>query len=170
MINPHLSRSASLRCRQIGLERDAVTIAIETITPSVSCPSCGQPSGRIHSRYTRVLADLPWQGPLVSWSMIARKFFCDTAACPQRIFTERMAGIADAYARKTARLNEALVCVAFSCGGEGGARLATPFGMPTGAAATYSECAFVAFHDTARAGYATSHESCDDTNYACRFS
>ncbi len=133
MINPHLPRPASLRCHQIRIDPDTVTIVVETTAPSGPCPICGRTSGRIHSRYTRVLADLPWQGQLVRWCLEARKFFCDTPACPRRIFTERLAGIADVYARKTARLNEALVCVAFSCGGEGGARLATRLGMPTSA-------------------------------------
>jgi hypothetical protein len=28
--------------------------------PRARCPSCSRPSGRIHSRYQRTLADLPW--------------------------------------------------------------------------------------------------------------
>lgn len=92
-------------------------LAVETLETAVSG------SDGVFGRHRR----------LVRWCLLTRKFFCDTSACPRHIFTERLAGIASVYARKTIRLNEALVCVAFSCGGEGGARLATRLGMPTSA-------------------------------------
>jgi len=131
MINPHLPQPASLRCRQIMIDPDVVTIVVEMITPAAACPICGRPSMRVHSRYARTLADLPWQGRIVHWCLQARKFFCDTLACPRRIFTERLAGIAEVYGRKTARLDEALTCIAFACGGESGTRLARRLGMST---------------------------------------
>ncbi|WP_244560591.1 MULTISPECIES: transposase family protein [Azospirillum] len=31
-------------------------------THQVPCPRCHAPSSRVHSRYERRLADLPWQG------------------------------------------------------------------------------------------------------------
>jgi hypothetical protein len=60
MINPHLPQPASLRCRQIVIDPDAVTIVVETMTPTGLCPLCAHPSGRIHSQHGRTLADLPW--------------------------------------------------------------------------------------------------------------
>lgn len=131
MINPHLPQPASLRCHQIVIDGDAVTIVVETMTPAAACPICGRPSSRIHSRYTRSLSDLPWQGRIVRLCLEARKFFCDTPACRRRIFAERLPDVAAAYARNTARLDAALSCVAFACGGEEGSRLAERLGMRT---------------------------------------
>jgi transposase len=130
MINPLLPQPAGLRCRQIIIDATAVTIVVETMTPTGLCPLCSHPSNRIHSRYARALADLPWQGRAVRWRLDVRKFFCGKADCPRRIFTERLPGITEAYARQTIRLNETLTSIAFACGGEGGSRLANELGMP----------------------------------------
>ena len=131
MFNPHRPLPASLRCHQIRLEPEVVTIVVETRRPAAACPICGRLSSRVHSRYTRRLGDLPWQGRIVRWCLKTRKFFCDALACPRCIFTERLPGVAAAYARKTVRLNEALTGIAFACGGEGGSRLTGRLGMPT---------------------------------------
>jgi hypothetical protein len=104
MINPHLPQPASLRCRQIIIYPSTVTIVVETMAPTGLCPLCSRPSGRIHSRYTRTLADLPWQGRIVRWCLEVRKFFCGTLGCPRRIFTEHLPDVADVRARKTTRL------------------------------------------------------------------
>ena len=53
VINPLQRRPTSLRCRRIRIDRDAVTIVVETMTPPGFCPICRHPSDRIHSRYTR---------------------------------------------------------------------------------------------------------------------
>ncbi len=133
MVNPHLPQPATLRCRQIKIEHDVVTIAAESLAPDGLCPLCGFPSSREHSRYTRCLGDLPWQGRSVRLLLLSRKFFCDSAVCPRRIFAERLPNVAAAYARKTARLKDTLACIAFACGGEAGSRLASRLGMPVSA-------------------------------------
>lgn len=38
---------------------EGVTILAGVEAPDAPCPRCGQHSDRIHSRYTRTLADLP---------------------------------------------------------------------------------------------------------------
>lgn len=131
MINPHLPQAAVLRCSQIQIDPDLVTIVVESVAPLGFRPVCGRAAGRVHSRYARRLADLPWQGSVVRWCLQARKFFCDMPACRRRIFTERLPEVAAAYARNTVRLDAALSCIAFACGGEGGSRLAQRLGMPT---------------------------------------
>ncbi len=131
MLNPLLPEAVPLRCRQVRIGPDLVTVVVETVGPKAACPICGQPAGRVHSRYTRTLGDLPWQGRVLRWSLVARKFFCDRAACPRQIFTERLPEVTAPYARKTGRLEQALTEVAFACGGEPGARLARQLGMPT---------------------------------------
>jgi transposase len=42
----------------------------------VTCPVCGTPSGRVHSRYARRLGDLPWEGLPVRIVLSTRRFYC----------------------------------------------------------------------------------------------
>jgi transposase len=130
VVNPLLPDQWALRCHQIRIDPDLVTIEVETMKPAVPCPLCDRPSGRVHSRYRRNLGDLPWQGCVVRWRLEVRKFFCDNADCRRRIFTERVPKVAAAYARNTVRLDAALTEIAFTGGGEAGSRLAGRLGMP----------------------------------------
>jgi transposase len=95
------------------------------------CPQCGEPSTRVHSRYTRALADLPWQGKEVRIELQVRRFFCLATECPQQTFAERLPEVAAGSARTTVRLRAAHQLIGQALGGEAGARLATPLGMPT---------------------------------------
>ena len=122
---------AGLGWSHIQVANEEIRIELHTTVPSCACPLCGRMSGRIHSRYTRTLGDLPWHGRTVRLSLKVRRFFCDYASCPRRIFAERIPGVAVAYARTTCRLEEALLGIAFACGGEAGARLAGRLSMPT---------------------------------------
>ena len=62
----------------------------------------------MHSHYQRTLADLPWHGKEVEIHWRSRRFFCDVASCPRRVFAERLPEVASAHARKSGRLSEAL--------------------------------------------------------------
>ena len=69
------------------------------------CPSCGHASSRIHSRYQRLLADLPAHGRPVEIMVMVRRFRCSRPSCPRTIFAERLnKSIAVASARRTARM------------------------------------------------------------------
>ena len=95
------------------------------------CPCCRQPTQRVHSRYPRKVADLPWAGLPIRVFLSVRRFFCDHAPCKRRIFCERLGVPIAAYARRTERLNEQLRQAAFQLGGEAGARLLSGLGMET---------------------------------------
>jgi transposase len=41
---------------------NVITIFAKTAATTARYPVCGMPSSRVHSRYTRTQADLPWQG------------------------------------------------------------------------------------------------------------
>jgi transposase len=58
-----------------------------------------------------------------------RKFFCDTAGCSRRIFTERLPTTAAPYARRTKRATDALRVIALALGGAAGTRLAASLGL-----------------------------------------
>lgn len=55
------------------------------------CPECGEPSRRVHSRYPRLLTDLPAHGRRVRIELTVRRFRCGNARCPRMIFAERFA-------------------------------------------------------------------------------
>ena len=133
MVNPHLPQPATLRCLKIRVEPEVVTIDVESRAPAGICPLCARRSSREHSRYTRHLGDLPWQGRSVRLLLHSRKFFCDSPVCRRRIFAERLPDVTRAYARKTDRLADAFASIAFACGGEAGSRLTRRLGMPVSA-------------------------------------
>ena len=83
-------------------ERVAIVVA-SAVTQSI-CPRCGLPSGRVHSRYSRTLADLARQGRSVVLTIRARRFRCTAPDCPRAIFCERLHHLAAAHARVTVRL------------------------------------------------------------------
>ena len=120
----------SLRVEALLLGDDGVTIRAVSEATDVRCPICGEPADRVHSRYTRTLADLPWARFAVHFRVQVRRFFCDNPACPRTIFAERLAGIAEAFAHRTARQRDALTRIAVGIGGEAGARLAGALGYP----------------------------------------
>jgi transposase len=131
LASPHLPDPRTLLCAQVAIVPELIEIRVRCTSAWAACPICGRPSRRIHSRYTRTLADLPWHGTPVRIELLARRFFCDTPACPRRVFAERLPEVAATHARKTARLTDALCAIGFALGGEAGSRLAHRLGMPT---------------------------------------
>jgi transposase len=126
-----LPESARLALQRVRIDGEAITLAVQVIASTSQCPRCGQPSTRVHSRYVRTLADLPCQGKAVHIRLHVRRFFCPATDCPQKTFAERLPEVAAVSARTTARLQEAHRLIGQSLGGEAGARLAAPLGMPT---------------------------------------
>jgi transposase len=117
-----------LRVMRMRADREGLALLVEPATGAANCPVCGSLSKRIHSRYTRKASDLPWRGIAVKLEVRSRKFFCDEPSCERTIFCERLEEIAT-QARKTARLEEALLAIALELGGEAGARLARELGL-----------------------------------------
>jgi transposase len=57
-----LPDATGVRCDAFRIGVGIVTFEVSDIEPAAPCPDYGQPSRRIHSHYTRILADLPWMG------------------------------------------------------------------------------------------------------------
>src|SRR5262245_55439440 len=93
-----------LRLVTLSVQGDTIIGVVATTAPQAACPTCGQLAERIHSRYLRQVADLPWQGVAFGLRVHVRRFFCDQRTCPQAIFTERLPGIVAPYGRRTLRL------------------------------------------------------------------
>jgi len=118
-----------LETLSIGTGR--VSIRVSSGKRRSRCPLCGRGSSRVHSRYSRTVSDLPWHGRSVELEVRARRFFCDEASCERRIFCERLPDVA-ARARKTDRLEGALLAIVLELGGRAGARLAAELGLLVG--------------------------------------
>lgn len=117
----------------LGFAPDArgLMIHVRARRRSVSCPDCGTPSIRVHSRYTRLLADLPWQSTSVRLRVQTRRFFCAESECDRRIFAERLTATAATHARRTHRLAACLHRLGIELGDEAGARFAIYLGVRT---------------------------------------
>src|SRR5262249_35883765 len=120
-----------LRVTDLSTESDAVTVHAEAFGPTAACPHCGEVSTRVHSRYTRCIADLPTQGRRLIYKLSARRFLCVRANCPRKAFCERVPKLVDAHARTTGPLTESHREIGFVLGGEAGARLAEKLAVPT---------------------------------------
>ena len=121
----------SMKVSYMSADTGALTVHTESMDDCVRCPGCGQRTERAHSRYQRTVADLPWRGIAVKIQILARRFFCDETSCERRIFCERLPEI-ESHARKTGRLEEALLAIVLELGGRAGARLAAELGLLVG--------------------------------------
>jgi len=106
-----------------------ITLLVRATQPSVPCPLCATPARRIHSQYTRTLADLPWADYRVRLQLRVRKWFCRNRTCRRRIFTERLPTVAAPWARRTLRLAQRFVALGVALGGKAGVRLSHQWGL-----------------------------------------
>lgn len=127
-VGPHLPDPA-LRCDRVLIEQQWITLQVSTTVPTAVCPTCGSACSRVHSRYIRILSDLPWHNTPVRLELQVRRFFCDMPICPRRIFVERVPTVAAAYARKTCRMLESLSHIGLALGGQAGSRLGSQLGL-----------------------------------------
>src|SRR5436309_13138176 len=83
-------------CRVDAIRTDATVLLIEahTTAPTAMCPDCHHPSIRVHSRYIRLLRDLPITEQAVRVLLRVRRFRCPTPTCPRRTFAERLPALA----------------------------------------------------------------------------
>jgi len=112
-----------LRVEDLEAGGDVLMITLTSLAPLARCPLCATLSSRIHSRYRRRAADLPWGAVTLHLLLCVRRFHCAVRDCPRRIFTERLPHLLRPYARRTARAQEIARAVALAVGGEGGSRL-----------------------------------------------
>lgn len=125
--------AVELHLEHLSIGSEQITVVAHAKRSFASCPSCSGVSRRIHSRYVRHLADLPWHGVPVRIELHSRRFFCDSPGCERRIFTERLPETTSCHARRTCRLLSAHRMIALALGGEAGSRLARELGLLTSA-------------------------------------
>ena len=106
-----------------------ITLILRARQVTARCPLCGRQSKRVHSRYERRLADLPWGVYAITIRLRVRRLFCRNTRCERRIFTERLPGIALSWARRTRRLDARLTALGLALGGSAGVRLGAKLGL-----------------------------------------
>ena len=77
---PHF---AGLRLVRHELFDDELVLELVPPAARARCPACHRRSRRIHSRYTRRIADHPLGGRRVTIQLQVRRFFCRTPTCPR---------------------------------------------------------------------------------------
>src|SRR5215213_8455808 len=126
-----LADPAAIRLEKIISGYGSLTLVVKATRQQVECPRCHRPSTRVHSYYTRRVADLPWHGVAVRLHLRTRRFGCKNSLCTKRVFCERLPRVVAHYARQTVRLDEALRLIGYLLGGEAGARATLKLAMAT---------------------------------------
>ncbi len=113
------------------MDDDRLLLHVTAMSRNPLCPLCAKPATRMHSRYSRVVKDLPSAGQQVQLILHVRKFFCDTADCVRKIFAERLPHLVAPWAQMSTRLCQALQNIGLATCGRLGARLASRLGITT---------------------------------------
>ena len=113
-----LPDASGLQLVRLEADEQSLIAIVATTSSGALCPLCQCRSESTHSRYVRVVADLPWAGWAVRLELHVRRFFCQNKACTRRIFTERLPGMVAPYARRTTRLTDLLTLIGFADGEE----------------------------------------------------
>ena len=114
----------------VDQDEKLVTLRVRARASDASCSGCSRRSFRVHARYQRQLADLPFGGRRVRIIVRIRRFKCVNPRCPQSTFSEQIPGLTTPFARRTPPLTDALVDIALALAGRSGARLAAKLAMP----------------------------------------
>lgn len=120
-----------LQVTSLDLADGLVTLHLVSTLSEATCPCCFQMTSRVHSRYTRTVADLACAGQRVHLILHVRKFFCSHNTCIRKIFTERLSPFLEPWARMTSRLSQGIETLGFSTCARAGARLGVRLGMQT---------------------------------------
>lgn len=126
-----LGEGLELSSLEMNHGQGQLVLHVTATSRSAACPLCAQPATRLHSRYSRVVKDLPCAGQQVQLLLHVRKFFCDTPGCARKIFAERLPQLVAPWAQMTTRLCQALQAIGLATCGRLGARLASRLGITT---------------------------------------
>lgn len=128
---PLLANPEAIRLVKLTQHPSSLTLVVRATREQAECLRCHRPSPRVHSYYTRKVADLPWHGVAVRLELRSRRRRCPNSLCTKRIFCERLPQVVAHYGRQTVRLDDALRLIGLFLGGEAGARAARKLAMAT---------------------------------------
>src|SRR6266487_420074 len=130
-VSSFLALPSTLTIDRVERSAEELTVYLHATTSCVCCPRCGTAGTRVHSRYSRTVADITCVGQRLMLKLLVRKWVCPLDSCPQRIFAESFPGLVRRYARMTERLIKALQSVGVTTNGADGACLSSSLAMPT---------------------------------------
>ncbi len=126
-----LADPTAIRLEQIIQHDSSLTLVVRATRTQAECPRCHRPSSRVHSYYTRAVADLPWHGVAVKLELRTRRLRCRNSLCTKRVFCERLPRVVAAHGRKTVRMEQAIELIGLLLGGEAGSRAALKLAIGT---------------------------------------
>jgi len=126
-----LALPEGLEMTGIEMIDEVLTVTLVSTQMSPCCPLCGTAARRVHSRYTRQIADLPCGGQQLRLLVQVRKCFCEVTTCARKIFSERLTPFVDAFARVTRRLYQIVQVIGLATGGRLGVRVTDRLGIQT---------------------------------------
>lgn len=115
------------------IQPDRLVVHARAHTADGVCPMCGRRSQSVHSRYHRTLHDVPSHGRVVVIRVTMRRFRCRASGCSRSIFAERLPEVAEAYGRRTCRMDLVAHYLGLALGGRPAARMATRLSIPLSA-------------------------------------
>jgi len=123
---PHL---AGVIVEEVTVAAGLLLVTARARAGTAACPACGTASSRVHSRYSRRLADAAIGSRRVEICLAVRRFFCPDPGCGRKIFAEQVEGLTARYARKTPLLAAMLRDIAVALAGRAASRLAGCLGV-----------------------------------------
>jgi transposase len=130
-VKPVLALLSSLEVREIERIDEVLTITAVSTQITPGCPLCGAPASRVHSHYTRQVADLPCGRQCVRLFLHVQKFFCDATTWARKIFVERLTPFIEPWARVTLRLFQIVQTLGLATGGRLGVRVTDRLSIQT---------------------------------------
>jgi transposase len=124
-----LPPKSCLRLTSVEFQEELVSVRASSGSIAAGCPSCQRSSHAVHSRYWRVLRDLPSQGKAVELHVEVRRFRCRDRNCIRKTFVEQVPTVTLKRGQQTLRFSETVRIVGYALAGEAGCRLARRLGI-----------------------------------------
>lgn len=129
MIESLFPPETQLLVDDIQVQTNSIEIYARRRVTKAKCPDCRRVNEKIHSHYQRHPHDLPCLGYRVQLHLKVRRFFCRYPDCSRCTFAEPFPELVCRKARRTQRLCQQQLAVAFAVSGEAGRRLLPFLGM-----------------------------------------
>ena len=130
MIEYLFPEKTKLMICDVQVQAEKVDIYAHRSSIYEACPDCQQQSAKIHSHYQRHPYDLPCLGYRVQLHLQVRRFFCKVKKCKRKTFAETFPELVGYRARRTQRLCQQQLEIAFAVSSEAGNRLLPVLAMP----------------------------------------
>ncbi|MFB6613230.1 transposase family protein [Streptomyces sp. NPDC056367] len=109
-----------VRLEAVEFTAGASIVVATACGPPPRCPGCRVRAWRVHSSYTRSLAERSLSGRKLLVRLRVRRFFCDRSQCRRRTFVEQVGGLGERHRRSSLGLKTWLRQVAVELGGRAG--------------------------------------------------